>query len=127
MKTMVNIFILSIFGMLAISALPAYAAKTFKSEVVKMSGDNLYLFHSGTQDVKKEFCLNDVIPVYREVAKGWPIRGYGGFVSHREVGEIKILSYAGDHSFNAQVVDGSVQVGDVAEKVGSNCPVLPAN
>src|SRR5512135_2077921 len=122
MNTMVNILILSIFAMLAISPLPAYAAKTFKSEVVTKSGDNLYLFHSGTQDVKKEFCLNDVIPVYREVAYGWPIRGYGEMKSLEEVGEIKILSYAGDHDFNAQIVDGSVQAGDVAKKVGANCP-----
>jgi hypothetical protein len=126
MKTMVRILILSIFGMLAVSPLPVYAAKIFKSEVIKKSGDNLYVFHSVKQDVKNEFCLNDVIPVYREVAYGWPIRGYGEVKTRNEVGEIKILSYLGDHDIQAQVVDGSVQVGDVAEKEGSYCPVLPA-
>ncbi len=126
MKTIVKILALSTFGLLAISPLAVYADKTFKSEVVKKSGDNLYLFKSGTRDVKKDFCLNDVVPVYREVAYGWPIKGWGEVKSINEVGKIKILSYVGDHDFEAQVVNGSVRAGDVAEKVGDSCPVQPA-
>lgn len=126
MKTMVKILALSIFGVLAVSPLAAYAAMTYKSEVVKKSGDNLYIFESGTQDVKKDFCLNDVIPVYHEAAYGWPIKGYGEVKTTSEVGEIKVLSYVGNHNFEAQVVNGSVQAGDIAEKVGDSCPVQPA-
>lgn len=126
MKAIVKILVLSSFGLLAISPLATYAAKTFKSEAVRESGDNQYLFRSGTQDVKNDFCLNDVVPVYRESAYGWPIKGYGAVKSHGEVGEIKILSYVGDHDFEAKVVSGSVKAGDVAEKVGEGCPVQPA-
>ncbi len=126
MKTTVKIIVLSIFGLLAVSPLSVYAAKTFKSEVVKQTGDNLYIFRSGTQDVKKDFCLNDVIPVYREAAYGWPIKGYGEVKTTSEVGEIKVLSYLGNHDFEAQVVNGSLHAGDVAEKVGDSCPVQPA-
>ncbi len=126
MKTMVGILILSVFGILPISPLPAYAAKTFKSEAVRMTDDNFYLFGSGTQDVKKEFCLNDVIPVYRQEAYGWPIRGYGELQTVKEVGKIKVSSYVGNRNYKAQVVEGSVQPGDLAEKTGSSCPVPPA-
>ncbi len=125
MKTLVRVLILSVFGTLAISPLPVYAAKTFKSEAVKKSGESEYLF-SGSRNVKDEFCLNDVIPVYREVDHGWAIRGYGEFRSREQVGDVKISSYVGNQDFNAQVVDGSVQPGDIAERTGNSCPVTPA-
>lgn len=121
MKNMARILMLSVIGMLAISSLPAYAVKTFKSEAVNKSGENMYLFSSSAQDVKKEFCLNDVIPVYRKVSYGWPVRGYGEVQTFNEVGKIKISSYVGERDFKAQVVDGSVRVGDVAKKVGAYC------
>ncbi len=126
MKTLVRLLILSVFGTLAISPLPAYAAKTFKSEAVRKTGDNSYLFDSGTRDAKNEFCLNDVIPVYREVDHGWAIRGYGEVQSREQVGDIQISSYVGNKDFVARVVDGSVQPGDVAEKVGTSCPEIPS-
>ncbi len=126
MKKMVKVLILSSFGLLAISTSALYAAKTFKSDAVKQSGENSYLFHSGTQDIKNDFCLNDVVPVYREAAHGWPVRGYGETKSLEKVGEIKVLAYVDNHDFSAQVVNGSVRSGDVAEKVGDSCPIQPA-
>jgi hypothetical protein len=126
MKTLIGILILSVFGAIAISPLTAYASKTFKSEAVQKTGDDSYLFGSGTQDVTKEFCLNDIVPVYRDVAHGWAIKGYGEVQSRDKVGDIKISSYIGNQNFRAQVMDGSVQPGDMAIKEGASCTVAPA-
>ncbi len=124
MKTFVRTLILSVFVTLAITQLPVYAAKTFQSEAVKKSGDGVYLFDSGSQDVKKEFCLNDVVPVYRKVFYGYNFKNYEALRSTQQVASVKILSYVGDQYFNAQVVDGSLQTGDEAKKAGASCPVL---
>ncbi len=126
MKTLVRLLILSVFGTLAISPLSVYAAKTYMSEAVKKSGENAYLFKSSTQDVKNEFCLNDVIPVYRNVEHGWAIRGYGELQSREQVGNVKISSYVGNQNFNAQLVTGSILPGDIAERTGNTCPITPA-
>jgi hypothetical protein len=127
MKIMLKVLVLSFFGMLAISPLSVYAKEKFKSEVVMKTGDKVHLFHSGTEAVKKVFCLNDIIPVYREVATGYkPVKEAEQVKTLKEVGKIKVLSYVGDHYFEAQVVEGSVKVGDVAKKEGAYCLVQPA-
>ena len=126
MKRLIGTVIISVFLALAASPLPASAAKTFRGEAVKQSGDNVYLFEGSSQDVRKEFCLNDVIPVYRDVFHGYTFRGsYGRIASLEQVASIKVLSHVDDRHFNAQVVDGSVKVGDVAKKEGVYCPVSP--
>jgi hypothetical protein len=96
-----------------------FAQEKVKSEVVMKVGNTVHLFHSGTADVRKDICLNDVLPVYRETPAG----------SHtyvKEVGRVKVLSYAGAHYFEAKVVKGEIKVGDVAEKKGAYCLVQPA-
>lgn len=66
-----------------------------KSEVVMKVGRQINLFHSGTADVKKEICINDVIPVYREDMEG-------GHTSVKKVGKVKVLGYEGEHYFKAE-------------------------
>lgn len=107
----------------AVLALPLAAQALEKqpliqSEVVMKVGNKVNLFHSGTEDVKKEVCLNDVIPVYRELMAG-------GHTSTKEVGKVKVLSYAGEHYFEAQVVEGEVKPGDVAKKKTAGCLIQP--
>ena len=126
MNTLVRALIVSVFASLAISPLPVYAAKTFVSEAVKTSGENIYLFDSGSQDVKKEFCLNDTVPVYRDVFHGFNFKGYEPLRSREQVASVRILSYVGDQYFNAQVMNGSVRTGDEAQKEGAYCPLLPS-
>ncbi|BCS52960.1 hypothetical protein [Geobacter sp. SVR] len=89
-----------------------------EGEVVMAVGNKVNLFHSGTADVKKEICINDVIPVFRE---------YGGAKNPRskEVGQVKVLSYAGEHYFEGEVVKGEVKPGDVAKKTGAACLIQP--
>lgn len=121
MRTTAKMFIVSLMGLLTLSALPAFAAKTFESKVVRQLGDNMYLIRAGGGDGAKGFCQNDVIPVYREVAHGWPIKGMQQIKTVNEVGDVRILSHVSGRDFNAQLVDGSVQVGDTAKKVGVYC------
>lgn len=89
-----------------------------KSEVVMKVGNKVHLFHSGTEDVKKEVCLNDVIPVYRDIMAG-------GHTTTKEVGKVKVLSYAGEHYFEAEVAEGEVRTGDVAKKKTAGCLIQP--
>ncbi len=118
MKSFVRVLALLVFGALLLSPLAVYAQEKVTSEVVMKTGNMLHLFHSGTADVKKEICLGDVIPVYRETPTG-------GHLTIKKVGEVKVLSYAGKHYFEAQVVKGEIKVGDIAEKKGAFCLVQP--
>jgi hypothetical protein len=87
-----------------------------KGEVMMKVGNTVNLFHSGTADVKKEICLNDVIPVYRETMAG-------GHSRVKEVGKVKVLGYEGEHYFKAEVVSGEIKVGDIAKKETAYCLV----
>lgn len=116
-----------VFPVLAITAIfcsPVAAQvskqqQELRGEVEAKAGKKVRLFHSGTQDVKKIICIGDVIPVYREVY------AYGS-IKRTEVGRIKVLSYVGDHYFEAEIVDGRIRRGDVAQKESAACLVHPA-
>jgi len=41
------------------------------------------------------------------------------------VGRVKVLAYAGEHYFEAEVVKGEIKVGDVAKREGAYCLVQP--
>jgi hypothetical protein len=84
---------------------PAY----LKDEAVVNVGTKLYLFHSGTEEVKKAINANDVLIVYRE---------YPSDISPeaKETGKVKILSTSGEYYYEAEVIEGSVQPGYLAKK-----------
>jgi hypothetical protein len=129
MNRLVNLLLLLVFGMFAVSPATALAQEEVKSksQVVMKSGDTVNLFYSGTQEVRKEICLNDVIPVYRETTTGYqPTKEWEQVKSLKEVGKVKVLSYIGDHYFQAKVVEGTVSVGDIATKKGTYCMIQPA-
>lgn len=109
-------------SVMATSSITAYAIEKqpqIKSEVVIKVGKKVNLFHSGTADVKKEICLNDVIPVYREMMSG-------GHTTVKEVGKVKVLDYEGQHYFKAEVVSGEIKVGDIAKKETASCLIQRA-
>ena len=104
------------------ASITAYAIEKqpqIKSEIIIKVGKKVNLFHSGTADVKKEICLNDVIPVYREIMAG-------GHTTIKEVGKVKVLDYEGEHYFKAEVVSGEIKVGDIAKKETASCLIQPA-
>jgi hypothetical protein len=113
-----SIVLLIMLALVIASPAALSAADKVESEVVMAVGNKVNLFHSGTADVKKEICVNDVIPVFRE---------YGGAKNPRskEVGQVKVTSYAGDHYFEGVVVKGEVKPGDVAKKAGAACMIRP--
>lgn len=127
MKNFIKIFLLLIFTALAVSPIAVNAAEQVKSVVVMKEGSKVHLFHSGTADVKKLICLNDVIPVYAYTATGYKgPKVYDQVRTSKEVGKVKVLSYVGDHHFEAVVVEGQVSPGDVAKKETAYCLVQEA-
>ena len=40
-----------------------------------------------------------------------------------EVGQVKVLSYLGEHSFEAEVLEGEIMVGDIAEMNSTSRPL----
>jgi hypothetical protein len=120
MRRFIGIFVAAaVLTMLAVP-LTARAAEKVKGEVVMRAGNKVHLFHSGTADVKKEICVKDVIPVYRETMGG-------GHTQVKEVGKVKVTGYAGEHYFEGEVVSGEVKVGDIATKEsGASCLIQPA-
>ncbi len=77
-------------------------------------GDQAMFDFRGRGDVSKAVCLGETIPVYREVFVFQTM-------SRTEVGKVKVVSYAGDHRFNAQVVEGQLKDGDIARKDSATC------
>ena len=119
MKKILKVLVLLVFGTVAVSPLAVYAKEKVKGEVVMKVGNKVHLFHSGTADVKKEICLNDVVTVYRET-------GGAKNPQSKEVGKVKVLSYVGEHYFEAEVVNGEIKVGDIVTKGSASCLVQPA-
>jgi hypothetical protein len=73
---------------------------------IKVKGDTVCLFQSGTEDVKKAISIGDVLVVYREGPKH----------ELKEVGKIKVLSYSGEDYLKGAVVEGEIKAGDIAKK-----------
>lgn len=73
---------------------------------IKVKGETVCLFESGTADVKKTIRVGDLLMVYRESGKQ----------ESKEIGKIKVLSYIGDDYLKGEVVEGEVHTGDIAKK-----------
>lgn len=84
---------------------PAY----LNDEAVMKVGTKVYLFCSGTEEVRKTINVNDVLTVYREYPADFSLET-------REVGKVRILSALGEYYFEAEVAEGYVQPGNVAIK-----------
>jgi hypothetical protein len=44
----------------------------------------------------------------------------------REVGKVRVLSFKGEHYFEAEIIKGEIKVGDIAKKDASALLVQPA-
>ncbi len=73
---------------------------------IKVVGETVCLFQSGTEDIKKEIHVSDILIVYREDQ------------DHHvtAVGKVRILSYIGDDYLKGEVTEGEVRAGDIAKK-----------
>jgi hypothetical protein len=91
---------------------PAY----LNDEAVMKVGTKIYLFHNGMGEVRKTINVNDVLTVYREYPADFSLES-------REIGKVRILSALGEYYFEAEVVEGYVQPGNVAIKGSVACYV----
>ncbi len=99
--------------------MPAISAATsyFPEELTgAKAGTSVYLFHSGTAEIKDAAATGDILTVYRED----PCR------TVLEAGKIRIVSFGGDNYIRAEVVDGNIRPGDMARKGSVLYLVTPA-
>jgi hypothetical protein len=76
----------------------------------------VYLFHSGTDDVKKTIHANDILTVYR----------INPSCEVNPVGIIKVLSYIGETYIKSEVLVGEIRPDDIAKKGNVSCLVISA-
>jgi len=118
MKKMTLMITLLVISIMVAAPLTVHAAgKKAKSEVVMKMGSKLHLFHSGKVEAQKEIAIGDVLTVYRE---------YNKPLVQKEVGQVKVLSFVGDHYFEAEIVKGEIKIGDIAKKDETSLLVQPA-
>jgi hypothetical protein len=108
---------ISILGLLSVIVAPLVTHATsfnplieehrlLKEKTVMKTGASVYLFHSGTQDIKKALAINDILVVYRGNSS----------CEMKEVAKIRILSNLGDNYVKAEVIKGEITEGDIAKK-----------
>lgn len=85
-----------------------------KDEPGMKVGTKLYLFHSGTDDVKNSIHVNDSLTVYR-------VNPADSSIETKDVGTVKVLLPLGDYYFNGEVISGEVKTGDLAKKGAVAC------
>lgn len=118
MKGFIKIFaLLALVTIIAAPLVAQAAGKKAKSEVVMKMSNKVHLFHSGNVEAQKEIAIGDVLPVYRTSIKG---------TNSREVGAVKVLSFIGEHYFEAEIIKGEVKIGDIATKDSTSLLVQPA-
>jgi hypothetical protein len=81
-----------------------------------VKGDTVYMFHSGTEDVKNTIHVNDTLAVYRvsptcEVAP---------------VGIVKVVSFVGETYIKGEVFAGEIKPDDIAKKDKVSCLIISA-
>lgn len=117
MKKVLSIVPFLTLSLIVATPLVVYpAGKKAKSEVVMKVGSKVHLFHSGKTSVQKDIAIGDTIPVYRMTPRSPQMK---------EVGQVKVLGYVGEHYFEAEIVKGDVKVGDIARKEKSGFLVQP--
>jgi hypothetical protein len=100
----------------AVSYPPPLYHRQDRGETVMKVGQIVYLFHSGTDDVKKTIHANDILTVYR----------INPSCEVNPVGIIKVLSYIGETYIKAEVLEGEIRPDDIAKKGNVSCLVISA-
>jgi hypothetical protein len=85
-----------------------------KTETPMRAGETVYLFHSGTADVKKAISVSDILTVYR----------INPSCEVKIVGKIKVISYVGETYLKGVVIEGEIMSNDIAKKGEVSCLVI---
>ena len=81
-----------------------------------VKGGVVYLFHSGTAEVRKAIHVSDMLTVYHIDTS----------CEVKEVGKIRVLSYIGETYLKCEVVEGEIKPDDIAKKGTVSCLVISA-
>lgn len=81
-----------------------------------IKGDVVYLFHSGTDDVKKTIHVGDTLAVYRTTPA----------CEILPIGIIKVISFVGETYLKGEVFAGEIKPDDIAKKEKVSCLVISA-
>jgi len=87
-----------------------------RGDMALIAGQTAYLFHSGTNDVKKSIRANDILVVYR-ITPACEVR---------EAGKIMATAYVGETYLKGEVVEGEIRPDDIAKKGSVSCLVISA-
>jgi hypothetical protein len=94
---------------------PLYHREYIAETVIK-AGQTVYLFHSGTEEVRMTIQDNDILTVYR----------INPSCEVKTVGKIKIISHVGDTYLKGEVIEGEIKPDDIAKKGNVSCLVISA-
>ena len=101
----------------AASYLPASLYhKEHIAETVMKAGQTVYLFHSGTEEIRRTFHVNDILIVYR----------ISPLCDVKAVGTIRVVSHIADTYLKAEVLEGEIIPNDIAKKGNVSCLVISA-
>ena len=81
-----------------------------------VKGDVVYLFHSGTNDVRTTVHIGDTLAVYRVT----PI------CEVIPVGIVTVVSFEGETYLKGEVLEGEIRPDDIAKKERVSCLVISA-
>jgi hypothetical protein len=95
---------------------PLFHRQERGEKTVMKVGDTVYLFHSGTEDIRKNIHPNDLLTVYRIKPSCEVI----------EVGKLMVLSYIGETYLKGEVVEGEIRPDDIAKKGNVSCLIISA-
>jgi hypothetical protein len=126
MKRKIAIILIVILLLTSVSATLAVFAVSYpppllyhrldRGETVMKAGQTVYLFHSGTDDVRKTIHADDILTTYRTIPS----------CEVNPIGIIKVLSYIGETYIKAEVLEGEIRPDDIAKKGNVSCLVILA-
>jgi hypothetical protein len=124
MKRRIVVIITALLLLFAVSAAPtvfavSYPVQLYHKEVRHdkfVKGDIVYLFHSGTDEIKKTIHVNDTLTVYRTSPS----------CEVNPIGIIKVISFAGETYIKGEVFAGEIKPDDIAKKENVSCLVVSA-
>lgn len=124
-RRIVSIVIMILFLFAAVHPLTVIAAsylpaslyhKEHIAETVMKAGQTVYLFHSGTGDIRRTIHVNDILIVYR----------ISPLCEVKAVGTIRVVSHIADTYLKAEIVEGEIIPNDIAKKGNVSCLVISA-
>jgi hypothetical protein len=112
-------FLLAVYSPADVFAVSPYPVQLYHKEIRHdkfIKGDTVYLFHSGSGEVKKTIGVNDTLTVYRTSPQCEAV----------PIGIIKVVSFVGETYIKGEVFAGEIRPDDIAKKENTSCLVISA-